>query len=400
MGKKIEKVLGEVVTDNTELLSKTTYPKSNYLISAKYKSNILENKLLALSMSRSKYFEDDGKGHLIDRISAKDLKNALGINSNRLYSELKATAKIMTTRSLGYTDPNTHVFEYHTLITDVYYDNATLTVFYNANLKDWLVKFDKSHKYTNLNLKVMLSFTSQYTFRLYELIKSKCFSRNLKAGETNVYIFKYNVAELMFEIGILDTKASDTVVSILNKSENPDYDKARELALKATAKPPTAAKVYSEFKRTVLDRAVKEIHNNKDINMHIDYELIRKGKGGKATDLIFNVTLGNTSILFDPNVINELTADEKEDFLDDIRDIIEEKIKIKDLRAIAEAANYNLAVIEEKYNLSKSQNIDNLVGWLISAIKEDYQKPVSTIKSNYNFEESDTVYDEELLLDN
>ncbi|MBO7078554.1 MAG: replication initiation protein [Bacilli bacterium] len=409
MGRKnsiiVERLEGEV-SNNTKLLTKGDYPKSNYLISAKYKCSSLENKLLAISMSRSRFFEEDDKGHLVDRIKAKDLKAALNISSNKLYNELKLASKRMLTRSIGYTNPETNTFEYHALVTDVMYDKATLTVCYNANLKDFLMKFDKNHKYTNLNLKAMLSFKSPYASRLYEIIKSKCFKYTLKSPDIdNVYIFKYNVAEMMFEIGILDSRANDKVMALLDQKKSPDYDKARELALNAEIKPMTAAKRYADFKRLILDKAIAEIHDNKDLKMKIEYETVKKDKGGKVTDLIFTVTLGNKDIIFeDPGVLNEiheLTEEEKENFLDDVMDLIQEKVRIKDLKSIAEAANYNFELIKEKYKIAQTQHIDNIVGWMISAINNDYSSAVHTIKSTKSFENTFS-YDamESVLLDN
>lgn len=405
MGRKKQELSTVDSNENTQIgeyLRDNTYQKSNFLIAAKYQSTLLENKLLAISLAHANEFYEDkdenGKpnGIWVSKIKAQVIRNILGAKGGSFYTQLSKTANLMTTRNLGYVNPEKKTFDYITMVMRAKYENGEFYIYYNPYLKNYLKQLNKN--YTEFNLKIMVKFKSDYSFRLYELIKSQCYYINKVPKKDNTYMISFGLAELMFDLGIIDADSND-VISILKNNKNPDYEKA---ALKAKTRKKVLSTNWYEFKRQVLNVAIKEINEDQDINMEISYDTIAKGKGGKITTVIFTAIVGR-ELLLDEQVIEEvrvLTDDEKEDFLDDIRDIIEEKIKIKDLKAIAEAANYNLAVIEEKYNLSKTQNIDNLVGWLISAIKEDYQKPVSTIKSNYNFEESNTVYDEELLLDN
>ncbi len=51
---------------------------------------------------------------------------------------------------------------------------------------------------------------------------------------------------------------------------------------------------------------------------------------------------------------------------------------MKEYRAILAAADYNVMLIREKYEMSKTQEIKNLAGWLLDAIKNDYSKPVES----------------------
>ena len=91
-------------------------------------------------------------------------------------------------------------------------------------------------------------------------------------------------------------------------------------------------------------------------------------------------------------------------FLLDLDKVFEEPIGIADMMSIAEAANYNLEIIKEKYEMTAGQKIDNLVGWLLSAIKDDY-KHVSAIQKapeNCQFEQRKLSLDdiEADLIDN
>ena len=102
---------------------------------------------------------------------------------------------------------------------------------------------------------------------------------------------------------------------------------------------------------------------------------------------------------------NSLTDAEKIDFLDDLYSLINEHLGFKDYPAIAEAAHYNMDLIKEKYEMAQSQEIDNLAGWLIKALKEDYSMPVKSMKKapeNWKFEQRQMSLDdmEDALIDN
>ena len=70
-----------------------------------------------------------------------------------------------------------------------------------------------------------------------------------------------------------------------------------------------------------------------------------------------------------------LTDEEKDNILDDIMGIFEERIKLKDLKAIAEAANYETDRVKKAYQIAKNskKEIPNLVGFMISAIKGEWE---------------------------
>ena len=50
--------------------------------------------------------------------------------------------------------------------------------------------------------------------------------------------------------------------------------------------------------------------------------------------------------------------------------------------AVAEAANYNLKIVEDKYTLLQEQTteVENVTGWMIQAIREDYKKTAKVPK--------------------
>ena len=90
-----------------------------------------------------------------------------------------------------------------------------------------------------------------------------------------------------------------------------------------------------------------------------------------------------------------------DDLIDELRDIIEEKLPTKDLRAVLEASNGDIDKVKNAYEIAKSSNTDinNLTGFLLCAIKNDYKpkkkKPARKKRENFsNFEERDDNFDD------
>ena len=414
--KKNIEVQSSINDPQTQVLLNRNYNKPNFLIGAKYQSKLIDNQIIAISMANIKrmYIDEDGVPCIA--IKGSEIKDMVGGNSGSFYTTLARAANRMTKRNMGVIDPENGSFDFLSVITRARYEKGMFYIYYNPHFKKQLTTLDKTNPYTQLNLKIMLSFDSVYSFRLFELIKAQCFAKKgqsvKKEGQYSVYHPDFRLAELMLDLGVVNSE-SDKVIEILNHKKNPDYEKAIEVA-DANDRKYTR---WDNFKNRALDVAVNEINEKSQKSMILSYDTMGSGKGGKIYRVIFTAKV-NDRLLRDSNasvtdIVEEesgvviekvnLTPEQIDDFIDDLADIINEKIKLRDLKTIAEVANYNLAIIEEKYKLSKTQNIDNLVGWLISAIKEDYKKPISSIKNsknNWNFEESATVYDEELLLDN
>ena len=64
---------------------------------------------------------------------------------------------------------------------------------------------------------------------------------------------------------------------------------------------------------------------------------------------------------------------DKDSVLEEIHDLIEEKLKLKDYSTIAEAANYDIDRIKNAYCILKqNSNVENVVGFMIKAIEDGY----------------------------
>ena len=208
----------------------------------------------------------------------------------------------------------------------------------------------------------MIKYDSVYSFRLAEMLHSEAYTPAGMKKRTSWQV-EYNLAELKFKLGVANGELS-AVKNILNNSNSPDYEKALEVC---------SEKKYDKFcdlKKRCIVPAVEELNNKSDLD--ISYELKTGGKGGKVYSIIFYMRLKDDS---NGKAVEEPLAEiDKDDVLERIMDLMQ--IKLKDARNIAEAAAYDFTKIEEKYEIAAGQEIDNIVGWMIAAIKNDYQQPV------------------------
>ena len=215
----------------------------------------------------------------------------------------------------------------------------------------------------------MLDFKSVYSFRLYELLKSRAYYPKGVNRKDNSFRVTYDLAELKLDLGVINAELAN-VKKILNDSAKPNYEAALEAA------PEKVFTTWFEFRRNCIDVAVKEINSKKDrTEMFVSYEPRKSGQGGKVYAVDFYIQLYKNNMKDDAETqekAEDLTEDEKLNFYDEIRDLMGSQIKSKDAKAIAEAASYDMGIIKEKYGIAIKQEVDNIVGFMISAIRNDY----------------------------
>ena len=154
--------------------------------------------------------------------------------------------------------------------------------------------------------------------------------------------------------------------------------------LRAKLNCPKTYNVYYQFKRYVLKIAYEEINGDSDISFEYEETKVK----GKVTNLKFYIKANKSNT----KAIDEICATtgentvEKEDYstkvINDVKAIFKEEITGLQTKKLLDTAKGNISIIKEKYALSKNaSNIDNIVGWVINAIKEDYQIPKSKTKT-------------------
>lgn len=337
------------------------YNKANILIGAKYKSTLLENKLLALSLTKIQDAFEDKEGSLTIRIPGREIKKIMDTSSGSFYKQLHSAAGSLMNRKIGMSDPKKEKFKYINAVMTSEYEDGIFSIRFHPDMKKHLK--DLSGSFTRLNLEMVIKFRSVYSFRLYEIVKSYMFGNN--ENTSGEYSFTKKLAELKFEMGVINAQEKK-VSDILDHQETPDYEKAAEVAKEGMYAS------WGEFKRSALDVAIDEINEKSDIT--VKYQTVSKGKGGKIVELIFiakpkDIIKANNTI-----TLSQSTELDVDDFIDEILALIDENIRIRDARAIMEASNKNLDAIKRIYAIAKSQkSLDNLVGFMIAGLKNNYQ---------------------------
>lgn len=344
------------------------YKKSNTLISAKYKSTLLENKVLALALSTLRV--DSKSGEIYSSIKAGHIREVLNANTGSFYNQLKKLAKTMTGKTVGYENPEEEEFDYMSVIIRAHYGKGYFTVKFNPDMREYLVEIKGN--YTRLSLPVMMSFNSVYSFRLYEFLRSRAYNpKNLQhLGEKDRFAVSVTISELKLMLGVVNA-SEEKVQEILNMSEDPDYDKAVQVATEKMFE-----KNY-DFRKQVVDVAVAEINEKSDIE--VGYELVRTIRS-EISGFIFNIR-------FKKKEAKVLSDEEKEEIQEKISDLIDQPLKIREVKSIADAAEYDYELVEKTYRgimeaYGDGSGIDNFTGFFISALKEGYyDKPKKTRKT-------------------
>lgn len=363
--------------------SNDIFSKSNSLISSKYKASLLEQKLLNIVLARlqQKNYVDKGVNEgLVCEIKTTELKNLLGLKSQggSFYEQLKPAAAAMTSRTLGFVNNEMESFKYISLITSAEYADGIFTVKFNSELKKYL---NPKTQFTVLELPILLQYKSIYSLRLHEMLLSRCFKRKNvgvakytgKESTGKHYKFDIGLSELKLSLGVVNAD-SPPVRKILSGASTPDYDKAVE---KATEK---SFNAWGDFRKRVIEVAVAEI-NKMDNGINVEYEPLKGGKGAKVYGITFYVNLCDSEEKDEVEEKSEekavLTEDEQFEVMFQVKTLIKETVSLKDIKTICETANYNFNKIETAYKVANDvQNITNLVGFMIKAIKDEYSESV------------------------
>ena len=341
--------------------------KSNYLINTKYKMTATEHKIFNLSLAKVKY--DEKENRPIAVLSAKEVQEILNIKGNSVYSQMKTIANKLTgSKKILIEDKVNKKFSSMVLISVCTYvaGKGKMIVKFEPDTTDLVLNLKPS--YTKLKLNVYKYLSNFHAMKLYEIFRSNMF-------KGDVLDITYGINDLKFATLMILTneKIDDALVAGKISIEEAIEESAKN----------GGYNTYSSFKRA-LDTAVKEINDFTDIN--VDMKMIRSGIGGKVTKVRFIVTEKKQIIIPIDENVDIITHDEKEvdddelfELIDKLREIISEPLKIKDYKTILEVGKYDTLLIEEKYNILKNSNnkVENVVGWMIRAIEDDYAPNVS-----------------------
>ena len=318
--------------------------KSNALIESNSKLSLAEQRLLYLACTQieavikkdmtDKEYEDCIKKYEFEMIyiPIKDYIDTYHINDGNVYEEMKNICDKFWERTL-YLREGGRLIKKRWVVTSEYNpNNYTIGIQFHPDLiADLLVL---RNKYTILKFSALYGFTCKYTFKFYELMAQyKKISRR--------YI---PLDDLRFYLGV----------------EDGEY------------------KMYSAFKRYILEKAINEINTKTDLYVEcIENKMSRKIVG-------INFTIRNNTAVQETMNIGDITVPEiiiTKEMITEIKDIFKEVLPLKDYKILLKEANGDTEVIRYLYEIMEVQNkeIKDITAWMRSAIKnkENYSKPVS-----------------------
>lgn len=402
-------------TDIDEIYSNKQVALANSLIQAREKTSLFESKIELLAIYKvgdeknvHKKVDADGMEysvHYVD-ISSKELKNLLGSKANNgsMYTYIEAAAIELKKKLFIYRDKGNEQFVMKSLYGDVVYRNGRMTIDFNPETE--YLFLDLKDNYSKIKLDIAFKFQTNGGFQLYKLLKSVSYNLpdvdpDLDQEGQQCMQKHYSLSELRLQLGYVDLNQPE--IQKESVKPYPDADKISNLEKRPKYKR------YNDFYKRVLEPGLKEINSISDIYIdsieklctvhgRVDGVIIRIQRNKKYySDQIASVK--KTSKAKNEPVVPSITDEQIDEIIDEMRDFFEETLKTKDLRSIAKEADYDIDKIKKAYEASrKAKNIDNIVGWMIFAIKKDYSSPTPGKKKNQFSNFSQREYDYDALL--
>lgn len=389
-----------VENENATKFGNLVVRKSNEFILGKYKSSLLEEKLVAIAITR---IQVDKNSNITATIFPNELKEMLGRekDNGHIYRDLKKVSKEMTGHviELKGKEGDFHILS---LITNADYVNGHFTMTFNSKMSEHILDL-KSH-FTSYSLANTLSMKNQYSFRFYELIKMDAY----KVTDSCPFVMhQYGVSELKFMVGVLDIN-DDKVRACQDAGGT--WDEMADVCKEKRMQD------WGSFKRRVLDKAKNELDEIADYTF--DYNLMKSGRGGKvvAVELIIHRNdMRGQKALEDADKKESIVKNRNNAYqqmnLDDYTQPLPDAIMAYrghnnlteyNLKSIYDEADGDASLVIKAINAadkaSETSVITNYVGWIINCVRNGgYDEP--QMVSNGSSDRGDQIREAQTALD-
>lgn len=357
--------------------------KSNDLISAKYKSSLLENQIMAIAMTRIEIDCKNEKSPVCARLYPKEITKLIG-RTNNIYRELKTVSKTMLGHSMIIEDGKGN-FEAFAVITNADYIDGVFIVTFNEAIRPHILGLQKN--YTTLKLSTLTGFEKNTSFRIYELLQKEMYRSKSSINDGMVSV-TYGINEFRFMIGLANAEEKGVQKILAKTSGEIDWDYLYENV--------AIEKIYSEWRdlrRRIILPAQEELA--KRSNIRFEFEGIRCG-GNKIRKLKFNIFPNEPEeaikrdIAKRAKIIEKTSIDYHQFELPEVifHDFFEEYtnhngLSVSDLNIFLSKSNNDVDKIKEAIRLADMQtNISNYVGWIISCIENNYSSPIEVVSGS------------------
>ena len=304
--------------------------KSNQLIEARYRLTLGEQRLILHLCSLIHSSDKDFKSY---EIRIKDFAKMFGLEKrNNIYKAVENAAKELAGKRLDISRDGKEIYVSWLSYVEYVEGSGIVQVEFHKSLKPYLLQLQEYGNFTKYQINNVVNFKSQYSIRLYELLKQRVFTAEQKKVKQFSRCFKLDEFRLILGIA---------------KDEYCAFD---------------------NFRRRVIDTAVDEVSANTDLEI----EEVRYGKTGrKITDITFYVTI------LTADKSSNLQLEIEEPAKEDVHPIVERLISLGFAVETAQRykTKYGVKRIERNiaYTLAKQQEgaVKDIPAYLNMAIKED-----------------------------
>lgn len=359
---------------------------SNTLISAKFNSNLLENKIMMIARARiEENYTKDSKKPLEASLYPGELIEFIGDKAH-IYRTLKTVAENITNRSIVIEDGQGN-FKSFAMITNADYINGVFTIKFNDEMRNHILTIEGP--YTKTDLLVQSSVDYNSSFRLNDLFMKEIYRSKADVNGGAVQV-EYRIAELKAIIGLIDTSSplvQKEMTLCKQKYGVLDwdiiYDKISTVVINATDKNGKPKKMYltkynawRDFQKYVLKIAQAEMEEKSTIRF--EYEPIREGK--KIKKVLFTIYPNKPKVQYagpiqedEPYVQTDLIRNQYGKTFEKYEG--HNGLVDEDIRLLLEKANYDEDKVERAVTLAdKQDSINNYMGWIIKAIENNYDE--------------------------
>lgn len=406
-----------IENNNIDMLYDNKYVAlSNALIQAREKTSLLESKIELLAIYRlinemNTREREDSEGKIYSvhsvTINSSEIRQLICRKGGSLYGQIEAAAYELKQKMYYYRDPGNNRFTMASLYGTVEYMDGKLTIDFNPDTEHLFLELKDN--FTKLRLDIAFKFQTNGGFQLYKLLKSYAYSlpgidENLPQEQQETIAKQYSLSELRLQLGYVDLNQPEVKKEVSKK--NPDAEKISSLEKKPKYKR------WVDFYNRVIEPGLKEVNQISDIYISSIDKIC--GAHGRVDGVIIKIQ-NNKKYYLDHSqekknkkdqIIKEKiftvkSEDEIDDFIDELRDLFDEKLKTKELKSIAEAAEYNIEDIKKIYDIAQNttSSIENLTGFMIAGLKNGYENSkiskTSKGKNKFdNFDNRDVDYNE------
>ncbi len=344
------------------------FVESNKLIKSRYYASTIENKMLAFGMARlqNKLQYSDSTEVVF---STEEVEMLTGVTDNsRKYDRLKQAASKLNTMHTIIENENKDGFKSMAIVPNCEYRNGEFRMEFNSALKGVLYQVKKD--FTPFPLETIASFenkTSSATLRIYQYFKMEL-QKAVKLKKKTEITLSYEYEEFVLNIGQINTDIAE-IKDLVEKKAPAKYivEKAVEFNKKGV-KCAVCVASKADFKRRVLEPAIKEINEKTEI----DVELLNYVGKGKS---------GNNNIILKVKQKPERAFEEGEKYWDCVAgftDYVQELSLYEDgedIRKIIKVADADLGRIRDVAEIVRSMDhVRDFTAAMIAGLKEGWDK--------------------------